>query len=179
MQQPLPPVPAGALDRASLRRWLAASPPLVEGLSDPETQLQPNGIDLTLRSVAWFSSPGQLGVDNTDRILAATIELDFDVEGWVHLAAGPYVITLNEVLHIPPGLTALAWPRSSLLRSGVALHTAVWDAGYEGRSVCLLSVLNPHGMRLQRNARAVQAVFFPLAQPVAEGYQGQYQRENL
>ena len=179
MRQDLPPVPAGALDRASLRQWLAASPPLVEGLSDPETQLQPNGIDLTLQSVAWFSSLGQLGVDNHDRILAATIEMDFDVEGWVHLAAGPYLITLNEVFHIPLSLIALTWPRSSLLRCGVAIHTGVGDAGYHGRLQCLLSVLNPHGLRLQRGARVVQAVFCPLAQPVAGGYQGQYQRENI
>ena len=53
--------------------------------------------------------------------------------------------------------------------------TAVVDAGYEGRLVFLLSVLNPHGFRLQRDARIAQLVAFTLAAPATEGYQGMYQ----
>ena len=112
-------------------------------------------------------------------MLSATAELEFDSEGYVHLAPGPYLLTLNEVVHIPRGLTALAWPRSSLLRCGVLIHNAVWDAGYEGRSQCLMTVVNPHGFRAARDAKILQLVFFTLAQPVTTGYQGAYQRENL
>jgi dUTP pyrophosphatase len=72
---------------------------------------------------------------------------------------------------------ALAMPRSSLLRCGVTVHTAVWDAGYSGRSQSLMVVYNPRGFRLQRNARIVQLVFFRLTQET-EGYQGIYQGEN-
>jgi len=168
----------GVLDRASLLELLAVKPPLVEGLLDPDTQVQPNGIDLTLRSVAWYASPGQLGVTNEDRVLARADELEFDPEGWVHLAPGPYLATLNETLHIPLGLTGLTWPRSSLLRSGVAIHTAVGDAGYEGCYQVLLSVLNPRGFRIARNARIVQEVFFTLVTPVSQGYAGVYQQSR-
>ena len=175
---PQPPAP-GVLDRASLERSLAATPPLVEGLLDPEEQLQPNGIDLTLRSVAWLASVGQVGAAQAERVLSGVAELEFASDGYVHLAAGPYLVTLNEVVHIPNGLTALAWPRSSLLRCGVAVHNAVWDAGYEGRSQCLMSVLNPHGFRVARDARILQLVFFSLAQTAMAGYKGVYQRENL
>ncbi len=168
----------GVLDRASLRRLLAGTPPLVEGLLDPEAQLQPNGIDLTLRSVAWFASPGQLGATNEERLLPRVDELEFGADGWLHLAPGPYLMTFNEVVHIPLSLTALTWPRSSLLRSGVALHTAVGDAGYNGRYQALLSVLNPRGFRLAQNARVAQIVFFTLAQPVDRGYEGAYQGEG-
>lgn len=170
---------SGALDRDSLRRLLDATPPLVEGLRDPSDQVQPNGIDLTLRSAAWFGSPGQVGATSEERILSATAELEFDSEGWAHLAPGPYLITLNEVVHLPKGVMALAWPRSSLLRCGVFVHNAVWDAGYEGRSQCLLTVINPHGFRVARGSKVLQMVFFTLAQTVAEGYQGKYQRENI
>ena len=178
MNESLPQV-SGALDRESLRRLLDATPPLVEGLRDLRDQVQPNGIDLTLRSAAWFGSPGQIGVTAAERILSATAELEFDSEGWAHLAPGPYLITLNEVVHLPKGIMALAWPRSSLLRCGVFIHNAVWDAGYEGRSQCLLTVINPHGFRVARDSKVLQMVFFTLTQTVAEGYQGKYQRENL
>jgi dUTP pyrophosphatase len=169
----------GALERASLQTLLDGDPPLVAGMPDPAAQLQPNGIDLTLRSAAWLASPGRVGAAAQDRLLAGATLLDFDHEGWVHLAPGPYLITLNEVVHLPAQLMALARPRSSLLRCGVTVHTAVWDAGYEGRSQCLLNVINPHGFQTQRDARLVQLVFFTLAQPVEQGYQGVFQRENL
>lgn len=169
----------GVLDRASLERWLRGSPPIVEGLLNPAEQLQPNGIDLTLRSVAWFGSLGQLGVNVAERQLPSTVELAFDPEGYLHLAPGPYLVTFNEIVHIPLGMTALAWPRSSLLRSGVVVHNAVGDAGYQGRFQGLMTVVNPHGFRVARDARVIQLVFFTLAQPVTEGYQGIYQQENL
>lgn len=168
-------LPPGVLDRASLQALLTATPPLVEGMPDPEGQLQVNGIDLTVRSVAWIASIGQIGASNADRVLPSTQELDWDADGFAHLAPGPYLATLNEVLHTPLDLTLLLWPRSSLLRSGVAVHTAVVDAGYEGRPQVLLSVLNPHGFRLQRAARIVQIAAFTLTRPVVQGYQGAYQ----
>jgi dUTP pyrophosphatase len=73
---------------------------------------------------------------------------------------------------------ALARPRSSLLRCGVTVNTAVWDAGYSGRSQSLMVVYNSHGFRLQRNARLVQLVFLRLTEET-EGYHGAYQRENI
>ena len=73
---------------------------------------------------------------------------------------------------------ALATPRSSLLRCGVTVNTAVWDTGYSGRSQSLLVVYNPRGIRLEKNARIVQLVFFTLDRET-EGYRGAYQGENL
>ena len=64
---------------------------------------------------------------------------------------------------------ALGKPRSSLLRSGVAIHNAVWDAGYQGRSQALLVVYHPRGFTLSRDARVLQLVFFLLAHPVDQG----------
>ncbi|HLB27762.1 MAG TPA: deoxyuridine 5'-triphosphate nucleotidohydrolase, partial [Dehalococcoidales bacterium] len=72
----------------------------------------------------------------------------------------------------------LGRPRSSLLRCGVTVNTAVWDAGYSGRSQSLLVVYNPLGFRLQKDARVVQLVFFRLTGET-EGYKGAYQGENI
>ena len=74
---------------------------------------------------------------------------------------------------------ALARPRSSLLRSGAAVHTAVWDAGYQGRSQALLVVYHPGGYRVQRDARLMQLVFFRMETAASRGYQGRFQAENI
>lgn len=169
----------GVLDGDSIRRLVEGRPPLIEGSFDLERQLQPNGIDLTLRSVGAFTSGGLLGALPSGREVSSVREVPFDDEGHVMLSPGPYLITLNEIVNLPLDLAALGRPRSSLLRSGVALHTAVWDAGYSGRSQCLLVVHNPHGFRTARNARVVQLLFFQLTEQAPRGYGGIFQRENI
>jgi len=166
------------LSRAEIRRLLAGKPPLVEDLIDLKQQLQPNGIDLTLREVALLQSAGTITVDNSQRQVSELAPLVFDGLGYIDLVAGVYLITYNEIVHLPEDITALAAPRSSLLRCGVAINTAVWDAGYSGRSQSLMVVYNAQGIRLQRNARIVQLIFFKLTQKT-KGYRGAYQGENV
>ncbi|MFN3973939.1 MAG: deoxyuridine 5'-triphosphate nucleotidohydrolase [Dehalococcoidia bacterium] len=166
------------LERESIRERLHAVPPLVDGWVDLEAQLQPHGFDLTLREVAAFRGAGLVGAGQ-ERELAPTASMPFDDTGALTLGPGAYLITFNEVVHLPLDLVALAFPRSTLLRCGVSVHNAVWDAGYHGRSQALLVVFNPGGFRVVRNARLVQMVFLRLGHPVAQGYQGRYQGENL
>ena len=104
--------------------------------------------------------------------------LVFDEWGYIDLMPGAYIITYNEIVHLPKNVMALATPRSSLLRCGVTVYTAVWDAGYSGRAQSLMAVYNPGGFRVQRNARVVQLVFMKLTQET-EGYHGAYQGENM
>jgi dUTP pyrophosphatase len=160
-----------------IRRLIKASPPLVEGWLDLDAQVQPNGIDLTLRDVAAIKSKGQTAVSNNKRILPDLSTLPFDAAGFIDLPAGSYIVTYNEVVHLPKNIMALGRPRSSLLRCGTDVGTAVWDAGYEGRSQSLLMVHNLRGFRLERNARIMQLVFMELTGE-SEGYKGIYQNEN-
>ena len=153
------------LDRESIRRRLSASPPLLEGYRDLEAQLQPNGFDLTLAEVAAFTDPGVLTADNAGRRLAATAPLPFGADGALHLDPGPYLVTLNETVNLPLDVMALGKPRSSLLRSGVAMHNAVWDAGYRGRSQALLVVYHPRGFTLSRDARVLADRLLPPRPP--------------
>jgi len=169
----------GVLSREDILKMLGTSPPLVENLRDVQQQVQPNGIDLTLKEVAVLSSAGTLGPGNESRALSYTSPLVFDGLGCVDLLPGCYLITYNEVINLPKNIMALAMSRSSLLRCGVSIHNAVWDAGYSGRSQSLMVVYNPQGFRLHRNARIVQMVFFRLSYEVAQGYQGMFQGENI
>ena len=166
------------LSKPDINQLLQQEPPLIEGCIDLEQQLQPNGFDLTLREVAMLQSPGKIAVTNSQRQVSDLAPLVFDGLGFIDLMPGAYSITYNEIVHLPKNIMALATPRSSLLRCGVTVNTAVWDAGYEGRSQSLMVVYNPQGFRLQRNARIIQLVFLRLTQET-EGYQGTYQGENM
>lgn len=163
------------LSREDLREALRVDPPLVEDV-DPETQLQPNGIDIRIARVERLVSRGELGA--TSRDAAQREVLAPDDEGWWDLATGAYVIGYAERVNLPNDVMAFARPRSSLLRSGVAIHTAVWDAGYCGAGEGLLVVANENGYRLQRGARVVQLVFIRLTGATAAGYAGLYQHEG-
>jgi len=83
----------------------------------------------------------------------------------------------NETVSIPKDMCAIARPRSSLLRMGATVHTAVWDAGYRGRSEALLVVYNESGFFIRKDTRAIQLIFMRLDSE-QEGYSGQYMNEN-
>jgi len=167
------------LSKKNLLALLDRKPPLVEGLLSPQEQVQPNGIDLTLRDIAALATAGRLGISNVERKLSELDPLALSEQGYLELTPGSYLITFNEIVHLPKDVMALGRPRSSLLRCGVNIHTAVWDAGYEGRSQALMVVNNPHGFRLTKNARLMQLVFIRLTEPTTEGYSGIFQGENI
>ena len=167
------------LSRKDILELLKATPPLIDGLRDAKKQVQPNGVDITVRDIALLSSPGKLGAQNEARIISTAAPLVFDPASGIDLLPGCYQITYNEIINLPKDIMALAFPRSSLLRCGVSIHTAVWDAGYSGRSQSLLVVYNPLGFRLFKDAAVIQLVFFCLSHEVSEGYNGMFQYENM
>lgn len=172
--------PGGVLSREQLRALIDAKErSLITGMIDVDSQIQPNGVDLTLREISRHVGAGTIGVDNADRVLPELEPVPFDDEGWATLEPGVYHILYNEIVDIPESLMALGRPRSSLNRCGVTIHTAVWDAGYNGRSTSMLAVTNPAGFRVQRDARVMQLVFFGMAEATTEGYRGRYQGENI
>jgi len=166
------------LTKSEIEKLIKGKPPLVEGFINLAEQLQPNGIDLTLKEVARLKSAGKITVDNRERITSELEPLEFDSNGFIRLPVGCYIVTFNEIVNLPDDLTALGKPRSSLLRCGANLGTAVWDAGYSGRSQSLLIVHNPLGFAVERNARILQLVFMRLGRKTT-GYRGRYQGENI
>lgn len=149
---------------------------LISDYIELEAQLQPNGFDCTLRSVRKLKSAGKIDFSNAERVVSESEEIEF--KDWVYLSPGVYKAILNEVVRLNNDLMAIAKPRSSLLRCGVSVETAVWDAGYEGRSEVLLVVHNPHGVWLKKNARIVQLIFIKLCS-ATHSYSGTYKFENI
>jgi len=146
---------------------------------DAGTQTQMCGMELTLQKIESFSSAGAVAFDNRERELPATEMVPFDPSGWATLPAGAYLVTFNEIVSIPRNAAAMARSRSTLLRCGASLETALWDPGYRGRSQSLLVVYNPHGLRLKKNARLMQLIFLRLEKDAERVYGGRYQGENI
>jgi dUTP pyrophosphatase len=159
-------------------RELAERGELIEGYVDLDMQIQPCGFDLSLGSVEAFLEPGSVDFTNMERRLPPTFALEPDSEGWFNLSMGSYLVVYNEVVKLPLNIAAMARPRSTLLRCGATLETALWDPGYRGRSSSLLVVHNPRGIRLKRGARIAQLIFFRV-EGAGEGYRGIYQMERL
>ena len=166
------------LSQKDILSLIEKKPPLIEQYLNLEQQMQTNGFDLSLRNISCFTTFGKVSMDNKNRQIAKRQVIEFEEDGYLHVKQGIYSITYNEILNLPRDIMALGLPRSSLLRSGASIHTAVWDAGYSGRSESLLVVHNPLGLVLEKNARVLQLVFSYLSS-ISQGYQGTYQRENV
>lgn len=117
-------------------------------------QLQPNGIDLKVSEIYSFKESGTLM--KHERVIPKYKKLNSTV--WF-LRNGAYLIRYNEYIRVPPNAIAIVLPRSSLLRMGATIYTALWDSGYEGRGIGLLHVFNPHGIKLEKGARVAQIIF--------------------
>lgn len=137
-----------------------------------ESQVQPNGVDLTFDAIFEQTEPGR--IERGDKTVGARRELEAE-DGVYHLEPGGYVLRYAEHIRIPEGHVGFLYPRSSLLRNSCMLDTAVWDAGYEGRGEGLLEVY--HDVELERGARIAQLVLADAAHE--DSYDGSYQGENL
>ena len=168
----------GVLSREEILMLLDTASPLIEGLIDRDIQVGENGVDLTVRRVSEFVSRGAIDFKNEERVISETRELSFDESGWLDLESGVYRVEYNEQVNLPKNMIAIAMPRSSLIRCGVALITSIWDAGYRGRGKSTLAVFNPKGFSLKRDSRIAQLVFLPMARPTKEGYHGLFQGED-
>ena len=152
-----------------------------------DAQVQPNGVDLTLDAVYEQVEPGRIGRDgktvgerrSLDPAPADGAERGAEAGGGdgaaYRLEPGGYVAGYAETVRVPEGHVGFVYPRSSLMRNSCMLHTAVWDAGYEGRGEGLLEVHHP--VELEPGCRIAQ---FVLAAADHEGtYDGSYQGERI
>lgn len=141
---------------------------------DP-SQIQPNGVDLTLDAIFEPIGRGRIGQEG--KTIADRRELTPDSSNGseYHLDTGGYIVRYGEQVSIPTDHIGFIYPRSSLMRNGTMVNTAVWDAGYEGRGEGLLEVNQP--ITLESGARIAQLVLADADHDAT--YDGAYQQENL
>ncbi|SPO06406.1 related to dUTPase [Cephalotrichum gorgonifer] len=148
---------------------------IVRNLPSARHQVQPCGVDVSLRRVLQWTSPATIDYDNLRRKAASTTEVPFNgTTQTVTLPQGSYLVEFNETVHIPLDCMGQLFARSSLWRSGALVTAGVIDAGYEGALGALLEVKNPHGIVLYKDAKLGQVTLHQLEGEV-EGYSGIYQ----
>ncbi len=144
---------------------------------DKSKQVQPNGVDLTVQKIFTFNTYGLIDFDNSERKLPDYSEVPLDGE-WYILKQGAYLVRYNEIVEVPHGHVGILLPRSTLMRSGAIIFSALWDAGYKGRGTGMLVVHNPFGIRIKQNARIGQITFIQ-AERAKQTYNGIYQNEAV
>ncbi|KAJ7271288.1 deoxyuridine 5'-triphosphate nucleotidohydrolase [Mycena haematopus] len=154
---------------------------IVQGLLSAKSQVQPCGIDLSLKRVLAWTSVGVVDFDNKHRKTATTTELPFEkgldaLELRMHLVPGAYLVEFNETIDVPLDVMGSLFVRSSLFRSGALVSAGVMDSGYKGTIGGMLQVVNPHGLTLFKDAKLGQFVFHQMKEKV-EGYSGVYQNK--
>jgi dUTP pyrophosphatase len=163
-----------ATKQLMLSGWKIITLGLVQNLQNSEKQVQPAGIDFTLKRLATLESAGIIDFDNTKRVLPRYQLIKFENNGTVGLQQGAYLVEFNETVSLPNNITGIMRTRSSVFRSGATLTAGVIDPGYSGAIGALLQVWNKKGISLSRNARLVQWVFAEVCDPPGEGYEGTY-----
>ncbi|MGQ9478898.1 MAG: deoxyuridine 5'-triphosphate nucleotidohydrolase [Thermoproteota archaeon] len=147
---------------------------VVEDLRNIDEQVQPAGVDLTLDRVEILVEKGE--ISRKLRISRGINVIPKD--GFYELPQGSYRVTYHEIVKIPQGYLGLLLPRSSLLRNGATIFTAVWDPGYRGRGMGLMVVFNRQGIRIAEEARVAQLILLSMEGAI-DLYRGMFQGENI
>jgi dUTP pyrophosphatase len=137
-----------------------------------DTHLTSQGYDFSVDKIESMSGVGRLLLD--DKTLPSYERAD-RTGRFYHLKPGQYIVTFEEHVNIPWDVCGFMWSRSTLLRMGASMQTAVWDAGYYGVGASLLLVSNPLGITIERGARIGQMIFHRLETGTKRPYNGQYQ----
>lgn len=152
-----------------------------------EKDYQPSGMDLRLGKIFAFDSEKDVryGLIDGKKILPKQFPVkpmlvqlaDNDyVAGWELLPNKPYIAQVKNQIKIGESNAQFYLPRSTLLRAGVNVYTALGDLGYNGHLSFL--VIN-HGSApffIQTNERFAQLVDFEV-KGGSESYDGDYQEK--
>jgi deoxycytidine triphosphate deaminase len=138
-------------------------------------QSQPAGFDVTVSKVYSYSKTVHtIGVTKTEN--SALKELTPDIENYFDLSVGAFMLELNEITTIPKDAIGILLPRSTLLRNGIDVRTALFDPGYSGQPKVMLVCHRP--LKLQRFSRIGQLVLLRSDKEFPSQYKGRYQGER-
>lgn len=168
-------------DRDIQRRLLNPNDLRIDGLIDPELQIQPASVDLRLAdSFQAFKprEPWRATLKNPE-MSEAKLTADWasymlpPVKGPFTLKAGQFALTSTvETLHMPDDLVARIEGRSSLGRIGLMVHVTAGfiDPGFQGQVTLELYNLNPYDIILDAGVRICQVSFHQMSSPAARPY---------
>jgi dUTP pyrophosphatase len=148
---------------------------LIQDYIDLETQTQIAGFDLTVKEIMQLEYGGVLDFDNSKRQIPKHKLLEKTDDIW-SLKPGGYLVRYNEIIEVPNDAVGILLPRSSLMRCGATIFSAVWDPGYKGRGVGLM--VSYAEIKIHQNTRIAQIMFIKTTEKTKKGYSGDYQNER-
>ena len=147
---------------------------IARNLKDNGLQVQPGGVDFTVKKIGSWRNAGLVDFDNTNRTIPEFSEIPHS--NFMYLKPGSYMVEFNETVDLPADVSAFVLPRSSVLRSGAVVQAGLLDPGYSGAVGAILTVSNLNGLILGENARIAQWVFERLSKKASKVYRGKYQK---
>jgi deoxycytidine triphosphate deaminase len=151
--------------------------PLIQKVvqADSGEQKQPAGYDVSVSKIHSFpKSKFSLGIAKGENSTLEEVPL---VNNYFELnEIGAYFVDLNEITTIPKDAIGILLPRSTLLRNGLDVRTALFDPGYSGQPKVMLVCHRP--ARIQRFARIGQIIILKSDREFNSQYSGQYQGER-
>ena len=151
--------------------------PLIQKVisADSGEQKQPAGYDVSVNKIYSFpKSKFSLTIAKGEN--SALSELPLMNDHFELNETGAYFVDLNEITTIPKDAIGILLPRSTLLRNGLDLRTALFDPGYSGQPKVMLVCHRP--ARIQRFARIGQLIIIKSDREFMSQYSGQYQGER-
>lgn len=130
-----------------------------------EKQYQPNSIDLKLGRVYTEDlKMSEIGLFNGKKFLPNYKEVEtFKIDGkdcYRLLSGQAYWFEIEPAMEIPNDVAQFYLPRSSLLRCGVSLHTALGDSGFKGHLMFLAINNCKHTVIVGKGERVATAINF-------------------
>ena len=150
---------------------------LIQKVADADSgeQKQPAGFDVTVSNIRSFpKSRFTLGIAKGENSVLADVPLDGGA--YYDLEPGAYFVELNEITTIPKDAIGILLPRSTLLRNGLDVRTALFDPGYSGQPKVMLVCHRP--ARIQKFSRIGQLVILKSDREFSQEYSGRYQGER-
>lgn len=144
---------------------------------------QPDGIDLRLGKVLQIDFRyGELyGISEEGKYLPPHVEIEPDVYqygvGWKLEPKTPYILQVDRPIHIHKNSAQFYLPRSSLLRGGVNVITALGDSDFNGFLSFLCVNEADSYFFLEKGVRFAQLIDFNVRG--AGVYDGDYNSNNI
>lgn len=146
---------------------------------------QPSGLDLRVGKVFVLEDGSMASLHEGEKHLPNQIELPIGnvmelalYDGWVLDPHRPYMFEVQEQIKIGDNNAQFYLPRSSLLRAGVNVYTALGDLGYNGHLRFLVINHRNGPFFIQKGERFAQLVDFEV-RGGSESYDGDYQEEEV
>lgn len=136
----------------------------------------PNAVDIRLGEVFEFTSD-TVTLDGDNKHHRERKKIEPDADGFYTFREGYYPITLDGWIEVGEHEAGLCIPRSTLIRNGVTIYTAVYDSGYHGRMISAMYVAPGTVFRCRANERVCQ--YIVMDAETAYLYHGSYQEKKM